>query len=278
MTCCDKFFLVLAGVGCLLSLSVRMPGDSKPQIRKQPFGKIAEQNAVDLFTLTNAQGVEARIMTYGGTVVSLKVPDRTGKMGDVVLGHDTLEGYLKNNPYFGSIIGRYGNRIAKGRFSLGGRGYTLAKNNGENHLHGGTRGFDKVIWKPKEIRNKDGVGLALTYLSKDGEEGYPGNLAVTVVYTLTNQNELKIEYSATTDKETVVNLTNHSYFNLAGSGNILNHEAMIKADRFNPVDRGFDSDWRTAECQGHSDGFYGIDSHWYQNQPAGRTADLRQGL
>jgi aldose 1-epimerase len=238
MTCCDKFFLVLAGVGCLLSLSVRMPGDSKPQIRKQPFGKIAEQNAVDLFTLANAQGVEARIMTYGGTVVSLKVPDRTGKMGDVVLGHDTLEGYLKNNPYFGSIIGRYGNRIAKGRFSLGGRGYTLAKNNGENHLHGGTRGFDKVIWKPKEIRNKDGVGLALTYLSKDGEEGYPGNLAVTVVYTLTNQNELKIEYSATTDKETVVNLTNHSYFNLAGSGNILNHEAMIKADRFNPVDKG----------------------------------------
>ena len=238
MTCCDKFFLVLAGVGCLLSLSVRMPGDSKPQIRKQPFGKIADQSAIDLFTLTNAQGVEARIMTYGGTVVSLKVPDRTGKMGDVVLGHDTLEGYLKNNPYFGSIIGRYGNRIAKGRFSLGGRGYTLAKNNGENHLHGGTRGFDKVIWKPKEIRNKDGVGLALTYLSKDGEEGYPGNLAVTVVYTLTNQNELKIEYSATTDKETVVNLTNHSYFNLAGSGNILNHEAMIKADRFNPVDRG----------------------------------------
>ena len=238
MTCCDKFSLVLAGVGCLLSLSVRMPGDSKPQIRKQPFGKIAEQNAVDLFTLTNAQGVEARIMTYGGTVVSLKVPDRTGKMGDVVLGHDTLEGYLKNNPYFGSIIGRYGNRIAKGRFSLGGRGYTLAKNNGENHLHGGTRGFDKVIWKPKEIRNKDGVGLALTYLSKDGEEGYPGNLAVTVVYTLTNQNELKIEYSATTDKETIVNLTNHSYFNLAGSGNILNHEAMIKADHFNPVDRG----------------------------------------
>ena len=238
MTCCDKFFLVLAGVGCLLSLSVRMPGDAKAQIRKQPFGKIAEQNTIDLFTLTNAQGVEARIMTYGGTVVSLKVPDRTGKMGDVVLGHDTLEGYLKNNPYFGSIIGRYGNRIAKGRFSLGGRGYTLAKNDGENHLHGGLRGFDKVIWKPKEIRNKDGVGLALTYLSKDGEEGYPGNLSVTVVYTLTSQNELKIEYSATTDKDTVVNLTNHSYFNLAGSGTILNHEAMIKADRFNPVDRG----------------------------------------
>jgi aldose 1-epimerase len=239
MTCCDKFFLVLAGVGCLLSLSVRMPGATKSQIHKQPFGKIADQSAIDLFTLTNAQGMEARIMTYGGTVVSLKVPDRAGKMGDVVLGHDTLEGYLKNNPYLGSIIGRYGNRIAKGRFSLGGHAYTLAKNDGgENHLHGGIRGFDKVVWKAKEIRNKDGVGLALTYLSKDGEEGYPGNLAVTVVYTLTNQNELKIEYSATTDKETVVNLTNHSYFNLAGSGSILNHEVMINADRFNPVDKG----------------------------------------
>jgi aldose 1-epimerase len=234
----DKFFLVLVAVGCLLSLSVRVPGDAKPQILKQPFGKIAEQKAVDLFTLTNASGVEAKIMTYGGTVVSLKVPDRTGKMGDVVLGHDVLEGYLKNNPYFGSIIGRYGNRIAKGRFTLGGSVYTLAKNDGENHLHGGIEGFDKVIWKPKEIRNKDGVGLALTYLSKDGEEGYPGNLSVSVVYTLTNQNELKIEYGATTDKETVVNLTNHSYFNLAGSGSILNHEVMINADRFNPVDKG----------------------------------------
>jgi aldose 1-epimerase len=234
----DKFFLVLVAVGCLLSLSVRVPGDAKPQILKQPFGKIAEQKAADLFTLTNASGVEAKIMTYGGTVVSLKVPDRTGKMGDVVLGHDALEGYLKNNPYFGSIIGRYGNRIAKGRFTLGGSVYTLAKNNGENHLHGGIQGFDKVIWKPKEIRNKDGVGLALTYLSKDGEEGYPGNLSVSVVYTLTNQNELKIEYGATTDKETVVNLTNHSYFNLAGSGSILNHEVMINADRFNPVDKG----------------------------------------
>jgi aldose 1-epimerase len=166
------------------------------------------------------------------------VPDRNGRLGDVVLGYENLEGYLTNSSYFGALIGRYGNRIAKGSFQLGGTPYQLAQNNGDNHLHGGVVGFDKVIWKAKELWGEDEVGLQLTYLSHDGEEGYPGNLSVTVVYTLTNNNELKIDYSATTDKKTIANLTNHSYFNLAGNGDILGHELMLKADRFTPVDKG----------------------------------------
>jgi aldose 1-epimerase len=240
MTHSHKLILAVAiGTACLPFLTARLTAGNKPHIRKEPFGGTADQTAVELYTLTNSQGAEARIMTYGGIVVSLKVPDRNGKLGDVVLGYDTLEGYLKNNtPYFGAIIGRYGNRIAKGGFTLSGHKYSLAKNNGENHLHGGIKGFDKAVWKAAEVKSSEGVGLALTYLSKDGEEGYPGNLSAKVVYTLTNQNELKIEYTATTDKETVVNLTNHSYFNLAGSGNILKHDLMINADKFTPVDHG----------------------------------------
>jgi len=193
---------------------------------------------VELYTLTNYKGMEARIMTYGGTVISLKVPDRNGKIGDIVLGYETLDGYLKNNPFFGSIVGRYGNRIGKASFTLNGKQYSLQKNNGENTLHGGVKGFDKVVWKAKEVNTVNGSGLSLTYLSKDGEEGFPGNLSVTVVYTLTNNNELKIDYSATTDKTTVVNLTHHSYFNLAGEGDILKHELMINAGKFTPVDSG----------------------------------------
>src|SRR5215510_2586438 len=209
------------------------------QIRKQAFGTTSGNEAIDLFTLTNAQGMEADIMTYGGIIVSLKVPDRNGKVQEVTLGYDSLDGYLQNNsPYFGALIGRYGNRIAKGRFSLGGREYRLAINSGESHLHGGNRGFDKVVWKAEEIRTPSAVGLKLAYVSKDGEEGYPGTLSVTVTYTLNEENELKISYSATTDKETVVNLTNHAYFNLGGSGDILKHEAMINADRFTPVNAG----------------------------------------
>jgi aldose 1-epimerase len=214
----------------------------RPEIKKQAFGTTTSQEAVELYTLTNDNGMEARIMTYGGTVVSLKVPDRHGKLGDVVLGYETLDGYLKNSPYFGAIVGRYGNRIGRARFSLNGKEYTLPKNNGENTLHGGLKGFDKVVWKAKEVKSKDGIedgiGLSFSYVSKDGEEGFPGNLTVTVVYTLTNNNELNIEYTATTDKATVVNLTHHSYFNLAGKGGILNHELMIDASRFTPVDSG----------------------------------------
>jgi len=237
-----RWFLILA-IGLITISSLWgnfMSAANSPSIHKEPFGKTEDGQAVDIYTLTNAAGAEARIMTYGGIVVSLKVPDRNGKLGDIVLGYDSLDGYLKNvgNPYFGALIGRYGNRIGKGKFTLNGHEYTLAQNNGENHLHGGNRGFDKVVWKAEEVKIAGNVGLALSYLSKDGEEGYPGNLSVRVIYTLTNDNELKIDYSATTDKDTVVNLTHHSYFNLAGSGTILNHELTINADRFTPIDQG----------------------------------------
>ena len=238
MTNRNRLLIGLALTASLIGASqLGMARESKLQIKKEPFGRTTDQEEVDLYTLSNSKGVEVRIMTYGGTVVSLKVPDRGGKLGDVVLGYDDLEGYLKNNPYFGSIIGRYANRIAKGRFSLNGRQYVLAQNNGENHLHGGIKGFDKVVWKATEVQGSDSVGLSLSYVSKDGEEGYPGNLSVTVVYTLTENNDLRIDYSATTDQDTVVNLSHHSYFNLAGDGSILNHSLMINADRFTPVDK-----------------------------------------
>ena len=176
-------------------------------VAKEVFGYADGEKPVSLYTLKNANGCEARIIDYGGILVSLTVPDRTGKPGDVVLGFNTLDEYLKGHPYFGALIGRYGNRIAKGRFTLDGVTYTLAANNNENHLHGGLKGFDKVVWQSAIIEAKDGKALALSYLSKDGEEGYPGNLSVKVVYTLTNDNELRIDYEATTDKPTVVNLT-----------------------------------------------------------------------
>jgi len=205
---------------------------------KKPFGKTPDGQPVDLYVLTNKNGVEAAITNYGGAVVSLKVPDRNGKFGDVVLGYDALDGYVNDKSYFGAIVGRYGNRIGHAQFSIDGKTYTLAKNNGENSLHGGIKGFNKAVWAAKELPAKNGQSLELTYLSKDGEEGFPGNLHVRVVYTLTDSNELKIEYSATTDKKTVVNLTNHTYFNLAGpgSGDILGHQLVIEADKFTPVD------------------------------------------
>jgi aldose 1-epimerase len=211
------------------------------QVKKESFGRMADGQSVDIYTLTNSQGAEARITNYGGIVVSLKMPDRSGALDDVVLGFNTLDGYLKApTVYFGALIGRYGNRIAKGRFTLNGKEYKLATNNNENHLHGGIRGFDKVLWVAKPLSASAGAALELTYLSKDGEEGYPGNLSVRVVYTLTDANELKIDYMATTDRDTVVNLTHHSYFNLAGEGNgdILQHEVQIEADQFTPVDAG----------------------------------------
>ncbi|RKY88306.1 galactose-1-epimerase [candidate division KSB1 bacterium] len=195
----------------------------------------------DIYTLKNANGLEAKITNYGGILMSLMVPDRNGQFADIVLGYDTVEEYVKNNPYFGVIVGRYANRIAKGKFTLDGEEYILAKNNGENHLHGGIKGFGAVKWNAEKIEGPNGKSLKLTYLSKDGEEGYPGNLSVAVVYTLTDDNELKIDYSATTDKTTIVNLTNHSYFNLAGQGegDILGHILMINADRFTPINRNF---------------------------------------
>lgn len=179
-------------------------------------------------------------MTYGATLVSLKVPDRAGKFDDVTLGFDSLANYEGDTHYMGQVIGRYANRIAKGRFTLNGVEYKLAANNGENHLHGGLRGFDKVVWKARPLNTKTGSAVEMTYVSRDGEEGYPGTLTVRVVYTLTEANELKLDYSATTDKDTVVNLTNHAYFNLAGhgAGEILDHLLTVNADRFTPTDPG----------------------------------------
>jgi aldose 1-epimerase len=213
-------------------------GQGVPQ--RESFGQTRDGQAVETYTLKNRRGAEARITTYGGAVVSLTMPDRAGKFDDVLLGFDDLEGYQKTTTYIGSLVGRYANRIAKGRFTLNGQEYTLATNNGENHLHGGVRGFDKVVWKARPLAARGGQALELTYLSKDGEEGYPGNLTVRVVYTLTDANELKIDYYATTDKDTVVNLTNHNYYNLAGQGNgdILGHLLTINASRFTPTDAG----------------------------------------
>jgi aldose 1-epimerase len=213
-------------------------GGTAMDVQEQPFGRTPDGTAVELYTLTNDRGLKAKIMTYGATLVSLEVPDRTGKLGDIVLGYDALDGYMKSSPYFGSIVGRYGNRIAKGRFVLDGVTYQLATNNRENHLHGGIKGFDKVVWKAEPRREAGAVGVKLTYLSRDGEEGYPGNLAITVVYSLTNNSEIKISYEATTDKATPVNLTHHSYFNLAGEGDVLGHELTIDADSYTPVDTG----------------------------------------
>jgi len=210
-------------------------------IMTEPFGQTPDGQAVDLVTMTNACGIEARIITFGGIIISMKTPDREGKLGDVVLGFDKLDGYTKEHPYFGAIIGRYGNRIGAGKFTLDGVEYELATNNGANHLHGGIKGFDKVVWKIEGTKAEgDEAILKLSYLSKDGEEGYPGNLKCTVTYTLTADNELKIRYEATTDKPTVLNLTNHSYWNLAGqgTGDILWHELMLNADRYTPVDEG----------------------------------------
>ncbi|MBK9017058.1 MAG: galactose mutarotase [Saprospiraceae bacterium] len=211
----------------------------KSKITRMPWGKLPDGTAVDLYVLTNKNGLEAKITNYGGIVVSLNTPDRNGKMEDVVLGYEKLDEYVKDNPYFGCIVGRYGNRIAKGRFELDGKTYQLAKNNGENHLHGGLKGFDKVVWEAVPDTAGE-ASLNLSYVSPDMEEGYPGNLEVRVVYTLTDKDELKITYFATTDKQTHVNLTHHGYFNLTGGAkrDILAHELSINSSGFLPVDKG----------------------------------------
>ncbi len=211
---------------------------AKMSIKKESFGQTPDGKQVDLYTLTNINGLKAKIMTYGGILVSLEVPDHDGKLSDVVLGYDKLDDYVKNNPYFGCIVGRYGNRIADGKFKLDGVDYQLTLNENDiTHLHGGIRGFDKVVWNAQEVKTKDAVGVRLTHRSYDGDQGYPGNLSCTVTYSLTNNDELRIDYEATTDKATPINLTNHTYFNLtAGKRDILGHELMIDADRFTPVD------------------------------------------
>lgn len=212
---------------------------SKNTISKAAFGTLPDGTAVDLFTLVNANGMEVRASNYGGIITALLVPDATGKVSDVTLGLKTFDDYVKNPPYFGAIIGRYGNRIAKGQFKIDDQTYKLPKNDGPNTLHGGLKGFDKVVWQAEPFEKEDSVGVIFTYTSKDGEEGFPGNLQTRVTYTLTDQNELSFEYHATTDKPTVVNLTQHAYFNLAGDGNgdVLGHEFTIYADGYTPVNK-----------------------------------------
>ena len=227
--------------GALLSLIVTLlvscSSSSNGSITQSDYGKLPDGSKVSVFKLVNSNGVEASILDYGGIVTSLKVPDRVGNMADVVCGYNKLEDYLKWTPYYGCLVGRFGNRIANGKFSLDGKEYTLVQNNEVNCLHGGTVGFDKVIWKARAYVSKVGPALELKYLSKHMEEGFPGNLNVTATYYLTNDNELKLVYKATTDKKTVINLTHHSYFNLSGpsTGDILDHEVVINADHFLPV-------------------------------------------
>ncbi len=221
-------------------------------VSKAPFGKTKEGTPVEIYTLTNRNGLTAKVMTYGATLTELIVPDKGGTPGNIVLGFDALEPYLAGPPYFGATVGRVGNRIARGTFTLNGRTYHLATNNGPNHLHGGIKGFDKVVWTAEIVPSNDGQAVKFTYRSPDGEEGYPGTLDATVVYTLTDANELRLDYTATTDKATPVNLTNHSYFNLAGegSGTILDHVMMIAADHITPVDDTLIPTGKLAPVQG----------------------------
>ena len=208
------------------------PGNSVMNITSERFGTMCDGQEVCLFTLANNAGMKVRFINYGAIIVGIDVPDRQGRVGDVVLGHNSLEGYLNRSRYFGALVGRYANRIAGGRFSLNGIDYQLATNNGANHLRGSVKGFDKVVWAAKETND----GFQLKYFSQDGEENYPGNLEVFVTYTLNDASELRIEYVATTDRDTIVNLTNHSYFNLAGDGTVLDHKLQINADAFTPMD------------------------------------------
>jgi aldose 1-epimerase len=226
----------------ILGLALVQPADVHAQGRTvtTDWGRTADGTAVELYTLTNAGGASVTIATWGATVVSITVPDRAGRPGDVLLGFDTLAPYLQPHPFFGSVVGRYGNRIGNARFTLDGQTYTLAKNNGEHSLHGGRRGFDKHVWKARTVPSAGGQALELVHVSPDGDEGYPGTLTATVVYTWTNDNALRIDYTARTDKPTVVNLTNHAYFNLSAGAapSILDHRLELAADRFTPVDEG----------------------------------------
>ena len=233
-----RLIRILGFIPCIFLLASCTMTSTK--LTRAPFGKTAEGDAVDIYTMVNKNGVTAKVMTYGALLTELHVPGRDGKVEDVVLGFDSLAGYLAGHPYFGATTGRVANRIAGGKFKIGDKEYTLAKNNGANHLHGGVKGLDKGIWKIKAIQGARASMLFCTYNSPDGEEGYPGNLDIRVIYKLTDNNELIISYWAKTDKATPVNLTHHSYFNLAGagSGTILDHELMIAADGYTPIDGG----------------------------------------
>jgi aldose 1-epimerase len=217
--------------------SAALPVSAPAGVEQSAFGE-AHGKPVTLYTLTNASGMKAKVMTYGATLVELWVPDRAGHLGDVVLGFDSLRGYLSKEPYFGATVGRVGNRIAKGCFTLGGKSYRLAINDGPNSLHGGIKGFDKVVWEGRVETSSDGPAVAFTHLSPDGDEGYPGNCRVKVVYTLADSGELRLDYTVTTDRDTPINVTNHSYFNLGGpaNGGILDEQLTLDADNYTPVD------------------------------------------
>jgi aldose 1-epimerase len=236
--------LLLAAAGAANPLADRADSaleqkeNMQKSIQKSSFGGLPDGTPVDLYTLSNSHGVVCKITNYGGIITEIDVPDRHGTPADIVLGYETLPEYLKRSPYFGALVGRVANRIAKGQFTLDGHTYKLAINNGPNHLHGGLKGFDKVVWKAEPMTRDDGVSLKLSYTSPDGEEGYPGTLKVVVVYTLNEKNELHIDYEATTDKATPVNLTNHTYWNLSGEGEILDHVVTLAADNYTPVDDG----------------------------------------
>ncbi len=228
---------VLLNAACTDDQSTDETPKARATMSSSSFGKLSDGQEIDLYTLTNTQGVEAQIMNFGAILVSLKVPDKNGNSENIVLGFDNLKDYVEDSPYFGATVGRFANRIAKGKFTLDGTEYSLATNNDPNHLHGGTKGFDKAVWKADQAGAVDGVALSLTYTSPDGEENYPGELRIEVIYTLTNANELIIQYRATSTKPTPVNLTNHSYFNLGGgSGDVLGHELTVNADRYLPTD------------------------------------------
>ena len=225
---------------------------AEPSIAETAFGTLEDGGKVTLYTLTNASGAEARIINYGAIVVSLKVPDKQGKLQDVVLGYDDLAGYVKGKDFFGSTVGRFGNRVGAGKFTLDKKTYQLDLNNGPNHLHGGAHGFYKKLWKAEPVKGKEGPGVKLTYVSKDGEEGYPGTVTLAVTYTLTNKNALRIDYRGTTDKPTILNPTHHSYFNLSGDANhsILDEELMIDADKTTPVGTGLIPTGKLADVAG----------------------------
>jgi len=297
--------VVLAVVTLAAACGPRQEEHAKATIARAPFGRLADGADVEVFTLTNARGMEVRTIPYGAVIVSVRVPDRGGRLDDVVLGFDTLDGYTTKSPYFGAVVGRYGNRIAKGQFSLDGRTYQLATNNGANHLHGGLKGFDKALWHAEPFERDGLVGVVYSHTSPSGDEGYPGTLAVRVTYALTPANEITVDYDATTDQATPVNLTQHSYFNLAGQGNgdILGHRLTIDADRFTPVDgtliptgelapvEGTPFDFRQATVVGARIGAAdvqirngnGYDHNWVLNRPsaglqhAARLEDPKSG-
>ena len=264
--------VILPAIACLaisssmafLTGCASLSQSSNGTISQAPFGTMPDGTPVTIYTLRNANGMEARILTYGGIIQSLRVPDKDGHFGDVVLGYDDLDSYRTNSPYFGALIGRYGNRIAQGTFTLDGVTYHLPVNNGPNSLHGGTNGFDKVVWMVKKAEvTPQGPELELSYLSPDGDNGYPGNLKVTATYTLmAHENTLRLAFSATTDKDTIINLTAHSYFNLAGKGAIYDDVLMIPADDFTPGGQHADSHGRAGAGSRHTLRFPKTNTSW----------------